>query len=358
MAQDFTYRGVHIGTLGLHYAPETPDWHIWEGSYTTSESSSDTKDGSQWNFSTADSKELNLRLYFEDITDRQLFDGIELFTRRSKGELIFDERPWLVYSVRPYKEVKIEKYKSAGATYSGTMTVHLKAYYPFAVSLFNVLEDNTAYISLNDRLRDTTGILPSARMPVNATGTKTAQFIYNAYNGGNARADTIIKIAGDVGSGVDIYNMATGQYCRVIGLTAANTTSVNKWLEIKSYNGECYLTNGTAEENGYRYHDRGFIQLASGTPLIRDVSVTYNGNSLTSATALFLPTHVGRVIGLGGTWHEIMSITSPTQAIINPVKAGPATVTTDLTNLNRLVVTPLTTMSLTRFEVEYKHTFK
>lgn len=357
MAQDFSYRGVHISRFGFHYAPETPDWHIWEPQYKTNETSSKTKDGGQWNSSTVNIKEFTLRMYFENITEGQLFNGTELFNRLSEGELIFDERPWLVYTVRPYKEVTIEKYKSKVPTISGIMTVYLRAYYPFAISRYASLDDNTVPVDVRTRFREITGYLPATRVPTNTAGTKTAQFIYNTYNAGNANADTVIRIAGDTGAGVDIYNPSTGQYCRVIGLTAALTTNVSRWLEIHSATGEVFLTNGTTRTNGFKYHTRGYVQIAPNTPVRRDLSVTYNGTTLSSPTASFNSGDVGKTILLGTTWHKIVSVTNTSTAIITPTKAGPATVTTDISSINQLVVTPVSTMSLTRFEVISQHTF-
>ena len=216
---DFSFRGVHISNFGVHYVPERKDWHIWEHNYKTSESSGDGHDGAQWDGNTVEPKEFVLRLYYEEIPERWLSAAISLFERTGSGELIFDERPWLVYIARPFKAVVVEKYPHGDGVFNGFITVSLKAYYPFALSSFNTLDDNVEYPHLHERLMATSALLPANRMPVNATGTKTAQFTYNAYNGGTARADTIIKIAGNVGAGIDIYNMLTKQWCRVIGLT-------------------------------------------------------------------------------------------------------------------------------------------
>lgn len=354
---DFTYRGIHIGSLGVHYVPERKDWHIWESDYKTSDTTNEAQDGGQWDGFTVEPKEFNLRLYFTEITEHQLTNAISLFEKGANGELIFDERPWLVYKARVVKKVDVEKYPAGNGNLSGFLTVHLTAYYPYALCLYNTLNDNSDPL-LAQKLKDTTALLDSSKMPTNTTGNKTAQFIYNAYNGGNAWADTVIKIAGDVGTGVDIYNMQTGQYCRVVKLTTANSTTAGKWLEIYSRTGECWLTNGSVKSNGYVYHDRGYIQLKHGTPLLRDISMTYNTNTLSTLNDTFMPTDVGRYLNIGGTWHEIMSVTNSKTAVINPPKTGSGTISADMTNVNRLVVTPLSTMNLTRFEVVSKHTFE
>ena len=72
----------------------------------------------------------------------------------------------------------------------------------------------------------------------------------------------------------------------------------------------------------------------------------------------FLPDDVGKVMNLNGTWSEVLSVLNPKKVVVAPALVGTGYLVTDLVNMNRLVVTPLTTMSITKFEVEHKHTFE
>ena len=186
---------------------------------------------------------------------------------------------------------------------------------------------------------------------------KTVQFSYLTHNAGNAKADTVIRIAGDVGSGVIVSNPLTGHECKIIGLTKAITTDVGKWLELDSRTGDCYLTNGNAKSPGWRYHDKGYIQLKGKAPIRRDIPISYTGNTVTSASDVFSQQDKGKWVFVDGKWACIMVVNGPRNVTVNPPASASGSGLTEMLELNELLVTPVSSMSLTKFEVTHQHTF-
>lgn len=359
--RDFSFSGINISHFGVHYAPDRPDWHIWDDDYSVVNKTVDSQDGGQWYGSSVRPKEFNLRCYFEDITEFQLAFIIGLFERNRFGDLIFDERPWLVYKARITKRPNIVKYPTPSGRYSGVITVYLTAYYPFAKSNIHVLEDNEDYLGLSDRLKNTTGILYRDRTPkvqdISESSRAIGQFEFYLLNGGNAKADTVIRIAGDVGEGVVIHNATLGRSCKVTGLTEANTSSEGKWLEIYSQTGECFITNGNSRQNGWAHHDAGYIQLAHTGIIRRGIGLKFEGNTIKADIDVFIPSDTGKHIWAESGWVQIVSVTDARTITVDPPAPVNGIGSGDIVLLNKIVVTPLSTMSLTKFEVDYYHTF-
>lgn len=177
------------------------------------------------------------------------------------------------------------------------------------------------------------------------------------YNPGDELADVRIKIAGDVGTGVSIYNNRTKQTCVITGLTKVVSGNVGKWLEVNATTGNIYLTNGETYSSGALYHDRGFIQLEGSAPIARDISVTYDGN-LVSSNGAFRSYMEGQYIYINGYWRRIDTFLSPSEIIIGYVYGGTGASLSTIAIMNYITVTPLTTMSLTQLEFVYYPTFK
>lgn len=89
------------------------------------------------------------------------------------------------------------------------------------------------------------------------------------YNPGTEAAHTIIRIAGDVGDGMLIRNLTTGQRCRVIDLQS-DSLLVSQALLLDSYRGQTRTELGEHIETAFPFHDEGYITLAPCTPFVRD----------------------------------------------------------------------------------------
>ena len=184
----------------------------------------------------------------------------------------------------------------------------------------------------------------------------TAQTEILTYNAGNAPAPTLIRIAGDVGEGVLIYNRESRQTCKVVGLTAANTTLENKWLEIDSKHGTVKLTDGYNGTPAYHMHDNGYIDIEPTMYIKRGISVTANDYTVTAEDGTFDGGDVGRHIRIGNGWKEIAAAQSGTATLKEAAENGAHVA--DIALLNRIVVTPLTAMSLDKLDIVHGHSYQ
>jgi phage-related protein len=341
----------------LHYVPKAEDIYIWNNEYDTHDLEVDGHDGGYWYSTTVKPKVFELECYFEEITHLQMKKIQSLFSRGRTGALVFDERPFLSYTATVTEFPKPEVYIGN----SGLLNVQLTAYYPFAVMDRLFVVDFEEYGSEYEELvRDTTGVLTEAKTPVNIIDTTpalTTTTSFLLYNPGDARADTIIRIAGDVATGVSIHNAATGQTCTVKGITKALTSNVSKWLEIDSGTGKVYLTDGTTPVMSFLYHDNSFIQLEGAAPIDREIRISYTGNVVTSVGE-FTPDMEGKYILIGSTWRKITDYFNADDMEIEYTYGAPGTATSDIATMNYITVTPATTMEITKLEFHYYPTCK
>lgn len=354
---DFSFCGIDVSTYGLHYAPKPKNIFVWDSDYKTHTLEADSYDGGYYFGSTVKPKVFELECYFEELTPLQVKQIQSLFHRGKTGELIFSDRPFLVYIATATKWVRPEMY----ATVSGIITIHLTAFYPFArIWDYSVSNYNTYGAEYIDLVKGSTGLMLTGETPSNVVSTTPALTLETAflmYNPGDERADPIIRIAGAVGTGVHIYNSATNQTCLIKGITKALTTDVGKWLEIDSLSGKVYITNGTTSVMSFLYHDKGFIQLAGSAPIRRDIAFTYTGNTVTS-TATFSVDDVGKYIMIASTWRKIVSLLSTNSVTVDYTHGTPGSGTSNVVSMNYITITPVTTMDITKLEFHYNPTFK
>lgn len=341
----------------MHYVPKAEDIYIWNNEYDTHDLEVDGHDGGYWYGTTVKPKVFELECYFEEITHLQMKKIQSLFSRGRTGALVFEERPFLSYTATVTEFQKPEVYVGN----SGLLTVQLTAYYPFATMDRLYVTDFEEYGSEYEELvRDTTGVLTQAKTPVNIIDTTpdlTATTSFLLYNPGDSAADTIIRIAGDVGTGVSIYNTATRQTCTVKGITKALTSNVNKWLEIDSGTGKVYLTDGTTPVMSFLYHDNSFIQLEGSAPIDRNIAISYTAD-VVSSSGLFTPDMEDKYILIGSTWRKITDYLNTNDIKITYTYPAPGTATSEVAAMNYITVTPLTTMAITKLEFHYYPTFK
>ena len=131
--------------------------------------------------------------------------------RGTRGRLIFDHKPYCYYDVAVSKRIVITLYdysdESGGKLYSGTFTASFTCYEPFGMMFQTnyTTEPGSAALAR-------TGMLPASMMP-EAPSIASRSFLL--YNPGTEVAHTIIRVAGDVGDGMLIRNLTTGQRCRI-----------------------------------------------------------------------------------------------------------------------------------------------
>ncbi len=105
-------------------------------------------------------------------------------------------------------------YDHAGASgsllFSGTFEACFTAYDLFGKMLRTAYADAPMKGEL-----EATGILPAVMMPPAPVAAGGSFLIYNP---GTERAQTVTRLAGDVGDGVLIRNLTTGQRCKIVDL--------------------------------------------------------------------------------------------------------------------------------------------
>lgn len=134
--------------------------------------------------------------------------------RGTRGRLVFDHKPYAYYDVVASKRIVITLYdhedEAGNKLYAGTFTATFTCYEPFGKMLNNSYDDK-----IDNNALTGTGILPTIMMPAMPTYDSRSFLMYNP---GTEAAHTIIRVAGNVGDGMLIRNLTTGQRCKVIGL--------------------------------------------------------------------------------------------------------------------------------------------
>lgn len=264
----FTFNGVSCGEFGLRYAPDIRDMYVWRP--TTSNIHSQTFDGHHGGYfygATKKPKEIVLRMFFEEskITEGILSQVESFYRVGATGKLVLGRRPWVYYNatITSYDDTQLTN------KFNGMITIRMQCFYPFGRCEFLNLDPNDPYYD---------DIVANSNMVVNMTNAfpieytnLTAETQLHVMNPGNETADVAIEIAGDVGQGVLIENRTTRQTCKIVAMSAAETTQAGKYYVCDSLNGYCYLTNGTDKEIKYLWHDRGFIQIQPARTIARNL---------------------------------------------------------------------------------------
>lgn len=127
---------------------------------------------------------------------------------------MFDHKNYCWYDVVVSRRIVITLYGhtdgGGNKLCSGTFTACFTCYEPFG-KLFDICDDGTAEESALVH----TGLLPASMMPSPPSPGSRSMLLYNP---GMETANTIVRIAGDVGNGMLIRNLTTGQRCRVVNL--------------------------------------------------------------------------------------------------------------------------------------------
>lgn len=267
----FTFNGVSCEEFGLKYAPDIRDMYIWKPVKSNiHQQTFDGHHGGYYYGATKQPKDITLRVFFEEskITEG-ILNRVESFYRvGTTGRLVFGRRPWIYYNATliNYDDSQLTN------TYNGVITIQFRCFYPFGRS--DLVDLDPAYELYDD-------VVANSMYATNISSTcpklhtnLSVNTNFLLYNPGNEMADVAIEIQGTAGSGVTITNEATGQTCKITGITQANTTNVGKKFVCDSLNGFSYLTDGVNTEMKPEWHDLGFIQLAPATVIADHISAT------------------------------------------------------------------------------------
>ena len=349
----FSFCGVDIADLGLTYVPENENTYVYApGETNIHDETFDGHNGGYYYGASKQPKEFTLRCYFEDSAiDSGVMARIHtLFKAGKSGKLIFARRPWCYY----YATVTSLPHPELSNYMNGLITITMKAYYPYARSdeMYNELTDKDHYrIMRNTAMPEKEDMVPQTSFT-----DLTEQTSIILLNPGTERAHVDVIVAGDVGSGVTIHNASTGQTCKLVAVSKADTTDVDKEVHIEGISGKTVLRGSSESKLAFMYHDAGFIELEPACEAIRHVFITYtSGNQITLVNILDEDV-VGKYIYVDGDWHKIVNQDEYTLTIQGTVQNA-LTEKTMIVSMNEITITPTTTMSLDKLSFSYKATF-
>ena len=193
-----------------------------------------------------------------------------------------------------------------------------------------------------------TGLLPAAMTPTPPSVNNTSFLLYNP---GTERAHTVFRIAGNVGDGMLIRNLTTGQRCRIVNLTDESLLP-GAHLELDSRMGQTRIVLGDSRELAFAMHDDRYIELAPCTPFERSIAISHTENSnIVTSEAFFLPHMAGQFLYLDG-WKKIRQITDAHSAILSDKATNSGTTAVPIVTMNEIEISG-ENLALTMLEVDY-----
>lgn len=342
----FKYRGRHCKDFDLHYVPSPNDIRNRMETYEVSSVKPAGRDGGYFIHSVANERIFELDCYFENMSEETYADMMEWLRRDCCGELLFDDRPYVIYDVWPTKSIRPDVYMARsknGFLLSGKQTITLTAYNPFGKIVINTENGN---IGFYDALIDT-GILEGEKLPKFSVDSR--QFL--VYNMGTEPAPAIIRLAGSIEDDLVITNTTNGTVCRIIGQTDGVIPD-DGWQEINGETGQVYMVLGDERRLSYEFHDQGYIKLEPCTPYKRDVLVSYEEGSryVTCSMGQFNNVQVGQYIYIENEWKYIGRVVNSNTIEINVPTKTSGIDAADIVTMNYLTVEGNATLD--RFEIE------
>lgn len=340
--EGFTYNGIHSEEQGVQYIPSHKD--LWEQSadYDVSSVKVNSRPGGYYYQSDVKERTFTLSCFFEDITLETREKIRHWIGRNTSGRLIFDDRPFMYYDVRPTRVDTGNLYFKgiSGSTeelLSGTFTITFTAFEPFGKQLYKAYKDYDS-----DNAGAYCGILEEQQMPPAPTASSTSFIVYNC---GTEDANTLIRIGGTAANGLTITNYTNGTKCVLTSLPPSD------YIEIDS-------SKGTVKYAGnleYSYHSDGFIKLASYLPDIKNVVVRYSSgsNTITVSGAIPEASWIGKYVYQNGSWIKILYVNTTTGIITLQSSMGSTGIeTTRIVTMNEIGITG-DGVSLTTFSLDY-----
>lgn len=346
MESGFSFCGVDIKDIGLEYVPELENTYVYSpAEKNVHEETYDGHTGGYYYGAWSQPKEFTLRCLFED---KQIDMGVmanvyELFRVGRVGKLIFNRRPWCYYNARVTSPVE-----SDFSNYlNGLVTIHMKAYFPFARSdtMFNLRTDDHYVEIMNN-----TGLFNKAEMVPETSFEFNEDTSFILANPGTEAAPVAISIQGNA-KNVTITNQNNNQTCSFVNITddlgeiVCDTLS-GKIIRIKD--GETLPA--------YLYHYGGFISLDPSFPVKREVYIeTVNGTTVKVSNILYND-YAGQYIFIKNKWYKIASMQDKHTLILETPAESSAAQQTIISRMNELSISFEEPANL-HVRFEYKPTF-
>jgi predicted phage tail component-like protein len=262
----FTYNGTHCSTYNVDYIPDADDRWFAGTDFEVYDKDISWKNGGYYYGNKAKKRVFSIKCYFEEITIKQREDIRKWLHRNTRGSLIFDDKPFVYWNVIPTKLISGKIYNDNGK-YSGTFTVEMTAYEPFGylTRKYNSAGDD-------DNAGDYCDLIPEGEMPAAPT---TGGSRFNVYNPGREVCGMTIRLRGTTQKPVMFINDNNKTSCVVRDLPTNNLT-----LDIDGDTGMVKVYQGTLSnvyDNGFAYHDRGFVRLNPGMNTINVLEQNSSG---------------------------------------------------------------------------------
>lgn len=323
----FIYNGKHSDEMHLGFIPDASGRGDLVSGYSVIGADRSWAPGSDYYTTRTTTRNFELKCFYEMITRREREDILRWIDRRTSGELIFDDRPYAKYTVRPSKAPAIKDYPQfvgAESRYSGTITLYFAAHYPFAELT------ETDYNTASMEARIDLDLLPTAMM--NAQGVVGSTTLI--YNPGTELGHSIIRLAG--GGTVTIKNTTNGDETKTVGAPS------NYVLDSKL--GSAATVSGGVRTESSSAHDKGYIHFEPNRIIRRDLQIsTTSGSSTVTGYGAFTAEMAGAFIFVSNTWKKIESVTNSREIVLASGASTTATSRTTIATMNVLTVTGSTT---------------
>lgn len=352
--QGFIQNGIHSSELGVYYIPDENERGDFFSPFEVIDNERAWNSGGEYYGSRVKSRVFTLSCYYELISKKTREKMIRWLDRRSSGELVFDNRPYAKYFVRPTKKIAIKDYlqtTQGEQLYSGTFEITFTAYHPFAELTYETSDEVEDDMALCE-----TGLIPSKKMPAKYDKDKNP---YNCriYNPGTETGHSIVRFRGVTGeAGITIKNSVTGDECVIRGV-GSNVMKDGEQIEINSKTGrvEYHTANGGMSVR-FEFHDKGYITFAPCFPMTRDiyVSCTAGSKEIASPEGIFTKDMEGQQVYVDGAWRQISEVTSATSASINTEPSNTRLEKTNIVTMNDLTITYGSDAVIDMLEIECK----
>ena len=352
----FTFCGVDVANLGLEYAPELEDTYVYRpAKQNVYDQVFEGHNGGHFYGASYEPKEFILRCIFEETAiDKGFLSSVQSFFRVGKsGKLIFKRRPWCYYyaTIVEYDDTGITNYLN------GIIKITMKAYYPFArcddVYSLRTMPYHENIIA-NTALYDIDGMAPQTDFE--DITSKTDIIIGNP---GSVDADVAIRVAGNSGGGVIIRNNTNKTEVKIVAMSKAKTTNVNKEVRIDGISGKTTLyDNDTGDSKiAFLYHGYGFLKLDPGYPVKRNIYISYVDGSSINASNIIHDDYIGMYIYADSKWHKIIDQPDNHTFIIDGIIENPGSIKTTIMKMNEITIEPVDSMDLSKLSFVFKPTF-
>lgn len=247
--EGFTYNGIHCSAYNVYYVPDAEDKWFTDPEFDVAKKDVAWRNGGYFYGTYAKIRTLQLKCFFEEVDIATREKIRRWLGRNTSGRLVFDNKPFVYYNVRPSDVITGKIYLDTDESYSGTFTIKFMAEEPFGyLARKSGITD--------DHAEDYCGIIETANMPAAPT---TSSFNFDVYNPGTEACGLSIKIAGSCSNPFRFFNERNQTRCVISSLPSSSL-----YLDINGDTGNIltYLsTPDIGASSGFAYHDYGFIRL-------------------------------------------------------------------------------------------------